>query len=347
MADKYSLEQEAQRLNYQLRSTFFYRKLVEYKTLTFPVRVAELFPHEDLYDWSKRSEWGIGEDAFTYVGGTNLNYLQVFCHPKVLREHQELLAYYRNIAALPQKAVGKLVGIHPKKFEDTSIPERILNEVQALTFARLFNEHITLIFDSSVLSLSPQDLEGLLLASTGAQIDGSWRNKIGEEAERVVRLLLIKEAIKRKIVHALLKREKLEIVPFDEKRVDDLLGEIDTFRGMMLTNKTSIIFSSEPDVSLIAQDGTTIAVIEVKGGTDSAGALERYGAAKKSFEKTLHVSPKAKTIFISNSLTAEVKERLRRDQSVTKYFNLVEVLHASETSEQCLDYIFNLLAQSK
>jgi len=35
---------EANRLNYQLRSTFFYRKLKEYNTLVFPLMIAELFP---------------------------------------------------------------------------------------------------------------------------------------------------------------------------------------------------------------------------------------------------------------------------------------------------------------
>ena len=56
MADEKSLKRDAQRLNYQLRSTFFYRKLKEYKTLTFPARVAALFPNENLYDWTARAD---------------------------------------------------------------------------------------------------------------------------------------------------------------------------------------------------------------------------------------------------------------------------------------------------
>ena len=45
-----------------------------------------------------------------------------------------------------------------------------------------------------------------------------------------------------------------------------------------------------------------MAVIEVKGGTDSAGALERYGAAKKSFEHAIEVSPRCKNFYIDYAI---------------------------------------------
>ena len=49
-------------------------------------------------------------------------------------------------------------------------------------------------------------------------------------------------------------------------------------------SREPVLVSSEPDIPLINTDGSTIAVIEIKGGTDPAGALEQYGATKKSFE---------------------------------------------------------------
>lgn len=66
----------------------------------------------------------------------------------------------------------------------------------------------------------------------------------------------------------------------------------------MLSNHTSILFSSEPDISLLNNQGTTIGVIEVKGGADPAGALERYGAAKKSFEESLCSSLQSKPFLL-------------------------------------------------
>jgi len=119
--DETALLLEANRLNYRLRSTFFYRKLKEYNTLAFPLMIADLFPVEHLYSWEDRGHWGIGEDAFSYMGGhPDLRLIQVFCHPKLLREYPRLLAYYRNIAALSQKAVGYLVSVDMKKYEPTT-----------------------------------------------------------------------------------------------------------------------------------------------------------------------------------------------------------------------------------
>lgn len=98
---------------------------------------------------------------------------------------------------------------------------------------------------------------------------------------------------------------------------------------MILANQTSALFASEPDISLLDQDGKTIAVIEVKGGADPAGALERYGAAKKSFEAARHISPSAETILVASCITAEVRARIEADSTITAYYNLTEMLDES------------------
>ena len=55
---------------------------------------------------------GIGEEAFVYVKTQPVLYLiQLFCYPKLLREHPMLLSYYRHVAAIPQKFVKKLTKI--------------------------------------------------------------------------------------------------------------------------------------------------------------------------------------------------------------------------------------------
>src|SRR5579872_1232809 len=191
--DKSALLMEAIRLNYRLRSAFFYRKLKEYNSLAFPLMIAELFPVEISYNWDERANWDIGEDAFAYIKEhQELRLLQVFCHPKLLREYPILLAYYRNIAVLSQKAVRYLTKIDIKKYEEDKESHHLLTDAQAFTLSRLFNTHISLIIDSSIESLSKDELHGLLLTSTGAQIDGSWRNKIGEEAEKIVQRLIVK-----------------------------------------------------------------------------------------------------------------------------------------------------------
>lgn len=298
--DEAALLAEANRINYRLRSTFFYRRLKEYNTLALPPSVVELYPVESLYFWDDRTNWGVGEDAFAYVSAhTQLHLIQVFCHPRLLREHPKLLAYYRNIAALSQKGVQYLVGIDVKRFEADTNYTRALPEDQAYALARLCNEHISLIVDSSIFTLTGDELRGLLLISTGAQIDGSWRNAIGEEAEMVVQRLLLTEARERGNLAALISRTGAGVEQYDPTQVEEQLGKIERYRGIMLAHGASILFASDPDVSLLNPDGTTAGVIEVKGGADPAGALERYGAAKKSFEAALKVTPSAQTILVA------------------------------------------------
>jgi hypothetical protein len=320
---------EANRINYRLRSTFFYRKLKEYNTLSFPALVAELITVGHLYSWDDRGQWGIGEDAFTYIkGNCDFHLFQVFCHPKLLREHPRLLAYYRNVAALSQKSVGYLVktGVNIKKFESDTENRHALNENQAFLLSRLFNEHITLIVDSSIQSITKEELHGLLLTSTGAQIDGSWRNAIGEEAEKVVQRLLVKEVKERNLLAALIPRVGQAVELYDPERIEEQLGHIERYRGVLLTNRTSILFSSDPDVSLLNRKGTTVCALEVKGGADPAGALERYGAAKKSFEEVRRLAPDVATILLASCITPEVHTRIKHDPLISSYYNLTEVL---------------------
>ena len=342
--DEVALLLEANRLNYRLRSTFFYRKLKEYNTLALPLKVVELLAVEHLYVWDARADWSIGEDAFAYVQEhPDLHFIQVFCHPKLLREYPALVAYYRNIAALSQKAVNYLAGIDVKRFENGKENRNLLTEQQALNLACLFNIHITLIIDSSIQSLTKEELHGLLLTSTGAQIEGSWRNTIGGEAEKVVQRLLVKEAKERQLLHALLPRVGTGVTIYDLAKLEEQLGQIERYRGILLTNRASILFSSEPDVSLVNKKGKTVGVIEVKGGADPAGALERYGAAKKSFDESRRTSSVVKTILVASCITREVQARIQQDESISEYFNLTEILSDNTVADHFMQSVFALL----
>jgi hypothetical protein len=337
---------EAHQVNYRLRSTFFYRKIKEYNVLAFPGMIANLFPTRDLYSWEERASWGIGEDAFTYIQNSEeLKPIQVFCHPRLLREYPAVLAYYRNIAALSQKSVGYLAGVDVKRYEggaDNNAATLTTPQIFALT--KLFNEHISLIVDSSIQSITGDELNALLLTSTGAQIDGSWRNAIGEEAEKVVQRLLIKEAVKKGALVALLRRLGTDMDRYDPALIDEQLGHIEKYRGIILNNTTSLLFSSEPDITLVGTDSVPLGVIEVKGGTDPAGALEeRYGAAKKSFESTLREAPDAKTILVASCITDETRKRIREDRTITEFFNLTELIKDKDKYESFVYLVFSIL----
>lgn len=212
-----------------------------------------------------------------------------------------------------------------------------------LLLARLFNTHISLIIDSSIESLSKDELQGLLLTSTGAQIDGSWRNKVGEEAEKIVQRLLVKEAKERNLLLALIPITGSAVVLYDPTQIDEQLGHIEHYRDIKLTNQTSIVFSSEPDISLIDKRGSSVGVIEVKGGADPAGALERYGAAKKSFEESRRDNVRVKTILVASCITSEVQTRIQQDPTISSYFNLTEMLSDVAIADQFMQQVFSLL----
>ncbi len=335
---------EAHQINYRLRSTFFYRKLKEYNVLNFPSVVANITPLSELYNWDQRANWGISEDAFTYISThKELKFIQVFCHPKLLREYPMLLAYYRNIAALSQKSVSYLIGISVAKYEADQENKTFLNDQQITLLTRLFNEHMSLIIDSSIQSFTERELQGLLLTSTGAQIDGAWRNAIGEEAEKVVQRLLVKEAEQLDLLSAFIPRSGTGMEPFVLDQLEAQLGNIGQYRGIILNNQTSVLFSSGPDISLIGKEGNTVGVIEVKGGTDPTDALERYGAAKKSFEDTIRTSPQAKTILVASCITPEALQRIEQDKTIFRYFNLTQIVREKQRYNELVEVIFTLL----
>jgi XcyI restriction endonuclease len=342
---KESTVTEANRINYRLRSTFFYRKLKEYKTLSLKGKIEALLPVSNLYSWEERVNWNIGEDAFTYINQhSSLQLIQVFCHPRLIREYSQLIAYYRNIAALSQKGVSNLVGINVKKIETDEENLYSLTENAALSLSQLFNEHISLIIDSSIESFSQEELYAIMLASTGAQIDGSWRNAIGEEAEKVVQRLVVKEVKERNLLATFIPRIGTKVEIYNPNQADEQIGNIEKYRGITLTNFTSVLFSSEPDISLLNNQGSTVCAIEVKGGTDPAGALERYGAAKKSFEEAIRGNPDVKTILLTSCITSEVETRITNDSTISCYFNLTDILSENSTeSKRFFEEIFLLM----
>lgn len=215
-----------------------------------------------------------------------------------------------------------------------------MSETLALAYAKLFNSHISLIIENALQAFGKEQVKGLLYASTGAQIDGSWRNAIGDEAERVVQTLLIKEAIERSQLRAFILREQDGVEELDPENDAEQVERIREFRGFTLRNGMSLIFSSESDISIIDTDGTTKAVIEVKGGADPAGALERYWAVKKSFEEARRENEEVTTIFVASCITSEVNTRIENDSIFDQYFNLTEIITKEDKKEEFLDYIF-------
>ena len=292
------LLREAQRTNYGLRSLFFHRRLRESKLQELMELVSKL--NATAYDWSDLEGLGI--------------FCQIFCHPDVIRANPKLITYYRGVAGLPLKGIAKLAfgtaGLETGKGKLS--PER------AKQLAVSLNEIISAIVDSDP-TYSLADATVLLHATTGATIDGSWRNRIGEEATRQVKEMIAQYFLAEGLMVQAIGLQGEEIKPTPQL----LVGEI---TGFITTNDYRVLFGSEPDVEIQGPDRELIGAIEVKGGIDPAGALERYGAAKKTFDKALNRNPRAFTMYLSSCITPTVRERIDTNRTIRRVFNLTEVL---------------------
>jgi hypothetical protein len=73
--------------------------------------------------------------------------------------------------------------------------------------------------------------------------------------------------------------------------------DIDDEPRITLTDKRVVVFADEPDIGFY-QDGNIIAAVEIKGGIDKAGVLERVGAAIKSLSRSKEENLASVTILI-------------------------------------------------
>jgi len=101
-------------------------------------------------------------------------------------------------------------------------------------------------------------------------------------------------------------------------------------RAIVLANGWRVEFGTEPDTSLRDANGALQVAIEVKAGLDPAGAQERYGAAKKSFEKAFDENTSVETIYVAGALTPAVLDRIKSDRTVRRHYDLSRLLSSEE-----------------
>ena len=116
-----------------------------------------------------------------------------------------------------------------------------------------------------------------------------------------------------------------------------------TVRSFVTSNGYTFIFGSEPDVAIRDSKGALISTIEVKYGLDPAGALERYGAAKKSFEQATKENRRVHNIYLVSCITPEVRNRIKEDRLVNDDFNLTDILGDAESRNNFLRHIEHLI----
>lgn len=323
--DDQARQREAEQARYALRAAYYYRMRDLWDGLR--ERVAGLADP----DWADRAEWGIAERAWAQVQQTGAAPASVFCHPEVIAAETRLIAYYRCLALLPQKGM-QLLAVNTANLEEG---RGRLNAARARRIAATVNSQICALIDADPhWQLAKSHAAALL--NLGSQINGSWRNAVGSEGGRQVKQLLIAFLGQQESIAGILLNDGSEVDP------GPALTE-PSIRELRLTNGARMVFSSEPDVALRDAQGHLIGTVEIKYGLDPAAALERYGAAKKSFDAAVAENARVSNVYLVSCLTPEVRRRIANDRVVNADFNLTEVLNDGGKREEFLNYIRRLL----
>ncbi len=253
----------------------------------------------------------ISPEAWKYVESSGIEPREVFAHPDLLFHHPEASEYYRGIALLSRKRVAA-IATSVDAWED---PKRkiLVSEDKCIKVARLYNTIISSIIEGATDWTLDNGYRNII-ANMGISFDGSIRNLIGQDAENIV-----KDRI----------RDWLDsrglIVERDKRGIE-----------FELPKGYSMYYSSEPDIEF-KQNGNVISTIEIKGGTDPAGALERLGAVQKSFEAT---PPGSVNLLVAGIVTAEMEQRLN-SLGIRKYFLLDGIAHDGKGWTDFLNEVFH------
>ena len=236
-------------------------------------------------DFSHLADLMISQRAWKYVVSCGFDAKLVFSHPEMLRRNPRVSEYYRGIALLPRKRVTDLAG-SVVSWEQPK-PTVKITEARSLRVARLYNAVICSIIERAT-DWTLENGYRNIIANMGIGLDGTMRNVIGQDAEQVIKGRI------REWLH----RNKV------------IVQENNQGTRFVLPKGYSMRYGSEPDIEFThTADGRpkVVSTIEIKGGKDPAGALERLGSIQKSFKET---PAGCINILVAGIITNEMGERL-------------------------------------
>ena len=252
----------------------------------------------------------ISERAWRCIEDSAVDPKLVFAHPALLRDHPRASQYYRGIALLPLKRVSD-IAVPVAAWEDGTRKTPI-TDAQGKAAARLYNSVVSSIIEGAT-NWTLENGYRNIIANMGIGLDGTFRNIIGRDAEVLV---------KNRITNWLEDRQLV-------------IQANDTRTEFNLPSGYSMRYGSEPDILFRQERGgpsQVVAAIEIMGGKDPAGALERLGAVQKSFEAT---PPGCVNMLVAGVVTSEMRTRLEQ-MGVVKVFLLDDLSH---DGQQWLDFV--------
>lgn len=256
----------------------------------------------------------ICQQAWDYIREASLEPRLVFAHDRLLLARPAASLHYRGLCGLPQKRVQALA-TDVTKWEDGTAQR--MNPDRCLQVARVYNTVISSIIVEST-DWTMENGYRTIMATLGIQLDGSIRNLIGNVAEADVRRYLVDWLDEQGYIQ----NQNIKGTRFE------LEGPLGSCRMQ---------FGSDPDVEFL-RDGRCIATIEIKGGTDPAGALERLGAIQKSFAKS---PASAKNYLVAGVVTPAMRQGLDDMDNFEMDFLLNDLRSSQAERSRFMEEIFN------
>ncbi len=310
---KGQLKQETWHLDQLAKSKLFHRLLHKWQLVEIAEEIETL--QGEKYEWDCQ-KLGINERAWQKVIHRGVKPVQVFTHPKVLRENPKRIVYYRMLAMVSQKSMSNL-GFAVENWETGRWTE--ISEEQALKLACHLNEIISEIIceDEQIIERELDLWRGM---AAGAQAQGTWQNIKGTRAEQQI-YDLVRGFIANLGSEG---KRKGEFVMHDGRR---------------------IVLRKDPDIAVYRSDKIEAAA-EIKGGIDPAGALERLGAALKTLERIQRKCPEASLILVAprSAMTRAFLEELKQRPQI--YLFALEDLLTSEQEQQRFLHALKLLSSA-
>lgn len=308
-------ERESWAVDQIAKSEFFHQKLHEWRLL------------ETAYDLEaiegERLEWNlerlnISSKAWNRIIHRGIKPVRVFSHPDVLKENPTRVSYYRMLAMVSQKSMSK-VGLTVGGYEEG---RKKLSDRVALEISRHLNRVISILIEQDE-TVDPKEFDLWRGMAAGAQAQGSWQNIKGDRTEMVIKELIGRRASEKGLIV-----EKM------------ILRNSGTLR---LKDGRVVVMGSEPDIGVYKNEVIQVAV-EIKGGIDPAGILERFGAALKSLRRAKRENPSAITVLIMRAvaLTPRAEREIGKSKAIIERFFTVEDVMSNEKVREQLFSILKM-----
>ena len=306
-------ERERWLLDQMTKSEFFHQKLHEYGLLEVAYAI-ESTKGEDL-DWNRKDErrtLNISETAWNKVIHRGIKLVCVFAHPDVLQNVRRSVGYYQKMAMVSLKSMTR-IGLTIDRYE-AGENKKPLDRQKACEISQRLNKLISRLIEADD-EIDSREFDLWRGMTAGSTAQGSWQNRKGERAEEIV-----KGVVTRRIQGTELLTDRGN----DGKTIHLKDGRI-------------IEYGSEPDIAFYDQDRHVLAAVEIKGGIDTAGILERIGAALKSLSRVKQENPNAVTILVTYqvSMTDQAEEELASHQGdIDHWFAIEDVLDRDDVRQE-------------